>query len=341
MLLTCAVLLALQGLLPIIFDQGSTMTRIARDGALSASELRIDASLRALKIFAAHPLAGVGIGNFTWHEHLIRLQDGVVYPGFAPQFDHSHNILSQMLAEAGIFGGAAVILLFGLYVRAWFKVKETATAFALLGLTVLWVHSALEYPLWYMHFFAVFILFQMQIDAGREFELRSAPLLKILIPALVLLGSVHFLINIWRLDDAIRLQSTNRNAAYALAQDVANFGGPATPYAHHLMLEMARPGKSDETNRALSEIAGKLLLWRPDTFIAYNHAQWLASISLQEQAEQQLQNAYRVYPQKLSVFVRQIAKDYESLSLAEKQIANKAIALCDSACRKEAGLIVQ
>lgn len=330
--ITCALLMALQLLVPYVVEVSSTLTRMANDGALSHSELRVDASLRALKIFAAHPLLGVGFDNFTAHEHLIRLQDAVSYPFFVPQFSHSHNIFTQLLAEAGLLGGAAVLILLGVYLHKWWKVSDPHIAFALLGLTVLWVHSSLEYPLWYMHFFAVFIVFYSQIEEGKLVELRTAPLLKVGLSLLILFGSTHFLLNIWRLDKALQLQIINRGQAYELVQEVAFSGGPAMPYAQHVLLGMARPGSSLQTNMAMEEISAHLVAWKPDTFVSYHRALWLASVGKMDEAQLQLDRAYRVYPHKLPVFVRSLVNEHQAYPENVRSIANQAFAVCGAAC---------
>lgn len=63
--------------------------------------------LAGIRMFAAHPLLGVGIGNYAQ-----------AYPAFHPRgwyasLEHAHNYYINIAAEAGIFGLAAYILLMG------------------------------------------------------------------------------------------------------------------------------------------------------------------------------------------------------------------------------------
>ena len=59
----------------------------------------------AWQMFATAPLLGVGFGQFAWYHFLqVSLADPAVVPGL---FDHAHNLILQMLAELGVFAGAA------------------------------------------------------------------------------------------------------------------------------------------------------------------------------------------------------------------------------------------
>jgi O-antigen ligase len=63
--------------------------------------------LAGVRMFAAHPLLGVGIGNYA-----------VAYPSFHPRgwyaaLAHAHNYYINVAAEAGIVGFAAYVLLAG------------------------------------------------------------------------------------------------------------------------------------------------------------------------------------------------------------------------------------
>lgn len=63
--------------------------------------------LTGVRIFAAHPFLGVGIGNY-----------GAAYPAFHPRgwyasLDHAHNYYINIAAEAGVFGLVSYLLLAG------------------------------------------------------------------------------------------------------------------------------------------------------------------------------------------------------------------------------------
>jgi O-antigen ligase len=102
-----------------------------------------------LALIAAQPWLGVGAGeyNLAWSLTPSPQRSGEF-------FDHSHNLVLQLLAEYGVLLGGAVIAL--LVVALWQAWKRSAanielrTAFMMVLL--MGVHSQLEYPLWYAYF---------------------------------------------------------------------------------------------------------------------------------------------------------------------------------------------
>jgi len=107
-----------------------------------------------LALIKANPITGVGWGefNFAWTMS--------PFPGRPTAFfDHTHNLMLQLLVELGVPGGLLVIglLLLGLVqalLRAWKSpgpagvgARAAWMIIALIGL-----HSLLEYPLWYSYF---------------------------------------------------------------------------------------------------------------------------------------------------------------------------------------------
>jgi hypothetical protein len=121
--------------------------RLAGEGLAAGSRPLIWRDTLAL--IAAHPWLGVGAGeyNLAWSLTPSPQRSGEF-------FDHSHNLVLQLLAEYGVLLGGAVIAL--LVVALWQAWKRSAanvelrTAFMMVLL--MGVHSQLEYPLWYAYF---------------------------------------------------------------------------------------------------------------------------------------------------------------------------------------------
>ncbi len=111
--------------------------------------------LEAWQIFLKAPLLGTGFGEFAWQHFLFSDQAPEVIRGLL--YNHSHNIVMQVLAELGIF--AALLLVGG--TLAWLlrlarSGTFTAEKWWLLALvSVLAIHSMLEYPLWYAYFLGI------------------------------------------------------------------------------------------------------------------------------------------------------------------------------------------
>ena len=99
----------------------------------------------AVEMFVAHPLLGVGIGNYA-----------AVYPGYAlPHWDdplgHAHNYYLNVAAEAGLIGLAAYLLLWAAaFWQGWRAVRVTGgwqrgVAAGLLGMIVaLSIHNGFD-----------------------------------------------------------------------------------------------------------------------------------------------------------------------------------------------------
>jgi len=125
----------------------------APDGA---TEMQLQDSRRllwanTLSIIRLHPLLGVG-----WRElaHALQTTDLGSLPQFAAQADNAHSLPLQFAAELGL---PFTVLWFGLLAwlllrhRPW-RAQAPEQVLAWGVLTVIGIHSLLEYPLWYAPF---------------------------------------------------------------------------------------------------------------------------------------------------------------------------------------------
>lgn len=109
----------------------------------------------ALNIVNHHSLLGVGWGQFAWYD----LMFADMYSSHKGFVTHTHNLFAQILVECGIF--ALLALLIGsIY---WFvqllKQQNTIERWWLLLIGgIIFVHSMLEYPLWYAYFLGVLVV---------------------------------------------------------------------------------------------------------------------------------------------------------------------------------------
>lgn len=120
---------------------------------LSASRFGIWANTWAL--IRAHPLWGVGFGEFNFAWTLS------VFPGRPVAFfDHAHNLPLHLAAEVGLPLATVVCgsFLWGLWL-AWRRGRQAAPEALYPGLAaagamvvLIGLHSQLEYPLWYAYF---------------------------------------------------------------------------------------------------------------------------------------------------------------------------------------------
>lgn len=128
--------------------------RLSVEGMQSGSRWKILADAWAL--VQAHP-AGVGWGEFN------RVWTLTPFPERAPHFfDHPHNLFLQLIVELGwVVGGGLSSALLGVYAwgtwRVWRRptgsddeVVSRRAAWAIVS--VVGLHSMMEYPLWYPYF---------------------------------------------------------------------------------------------------------------------------------------------------------------------------------------------
>ena len=127
----------------------------------------------SIRIFLEHPWIGAGFGGLAFQSFL---QIGVHDAGEHNQiFGHSHNIVLHLLAEGGLVAALLFFMGIGLWVKAikWVNLTEEHWWMFVL-LSVLGIHSMLEYPLLYSFFLgiAAFLLgagerVYLQIDLSR------------------------------------------------------------------------------------------------------------------------------------------------------------------------------
>jgi len=107
-----------------------------------------------LELIKANPWSGVGFGEFNFAWTLSPFPNRPT-----AFFDHSHNIVLQLLVELGIpLGGLIVVLLavalWQAFRRAWSVEGERGVGYraAFIMVLMIAIHSMLEYPLWYAYF---------------------------------------------------------------------------------------------------------------------------------------------------------------------------------------------
>ena len=115
---------------------------------------------KAWLIFLDNPWFGTGWSSYSYQGFVVSLD-----PRFAGSlsgnsvFTHTHNIVMNLLAETGLIGSSIILggfayLLKPLLSKRW--VVETVVILAMIVVTT--IHSLLEFPLWYAHFFLVFVI---------------------------------------------------------------------------------------------------------------------------------------------------------------------------------------
>ena len=173
--------------------QHRLLTAMERLRGADGIDLRLSEWRKAWLMFLQSPLWGIGIGHYGWFGFNYQ-----ALPEFATitkpsLFSHSHNLFAQVAAE---LGGAGLLLLLALlygwtrqYLRDW---PAPANWFIGTCLLVLFIHSNLEYPLWYSYFLGIGA-FLLGLGDQRKIKVTFTPWLGRVTTALVLTLSAAIL----------------------------------------------------------------------------------------------------------------------------------------------------
>lgn len=165
LVLTVIAVLIFQAItLPVITSiQDTFTTNTSSIGRLSGSldyNSRLTEWHKAWLIFLENPWFGTGWGSYAYQSFVMSLN-----PRFAGNifsngvFTHTHNIVLNLLAETGVIGTGLILGGFAYLIKPLLKKSwQSETVIILAMIIVTAVHSLLEFPLWYAHFFFVFVI---------------------------------------------------------------------------------------------------------------------------------------------------------------------------------------
>ncbi|MCD5363315.1 PglL family O-oligosaccharyltransferase [Chromobacterium aquaticum] len=132
---------------------------------------------KAWYIFKEYPFFGVGVGGFSAESVRMEVYAGLPKSPESWLFTHSHNLVFQLLAEAGLVGCFIVVVgvvasLLGFLCRG----RQSAENLLLISVAmVILFHSFFEYPLWYLPYLLMFCLVcALSPGQGRAMEVNSS-----------------------------------------------------------------------------------------------------------------------------------------------------------------------
>lgn len=170
-LLACGLIVAGQFLLPYVSQWmaqlmhthgavASGVERLTSNGD-DMSSRRFAEMHKAWMVFRAHPLTGVGWSQFAAQSVALQTLPQFAASGFnSGLFTNAHNLVLQLLAEMGWVITAITVL--GFLWVVWPFLSQRASIEGMLPMScmaVTLIHSMLEYPLWYLYFLAMLIIF--------------------------------------------------------------------------------------------------------------------------------------------------------------------------------------
>ena len=137
--------------------EGSSIARMATSSGILS---RMSEWHKAWLIFLEHPWFGSGWSSYGYEGFVMSSAPEFANTPYENRlFSHSHSLIFNLLAETGIIGTLIILGGFGYVIKPLFTTEwQVETVFVMSMLIVTGVHSFVEYPLWYVHFFIVFIL---------------------------------------------------------------------------------------------------------------------------------------------------------------------------------------
>jgi hypothetical protein len=155
----------------------------------------------AWTMFRAHPLLGVGYGEFGWAQFQQMAEVGAT----AEMSLHAHNAVLDLLAKTGVVGAAGVALVLAAWLwrvvchRVWAASSgERAMAVPMLfWLAMCAAHSMLEYPLHYLYFFLPFCFLLAWLEPA-GFGKRVPRAIPAVASVVFVVASAFLLVTLWQ-----------------------------------------------------------------------------------------------------------------------------------------------
>lgn len=189
--------------LPIINNLQDNLTShissIERLNTNPGDSYRLTEWHKAWLIFLENPWFGNGWGSYAYQSFVIsldpRFTDNLYGHGV---FTHTHNIILNLLAETGLAGTMVILGGLGYLLKPFlYRNWQVEMVFILAMLMITAVHSLLEFPLWYAHFFLVLIILWSILLSTNQSNVKRMEASKIkqhITRLLILLCSLCFLV---------------------------------------------------------------------------------------------------------------------------------------------------
>ena len=303
--LLLAVFIAAQFFMPLVNEWLNLKINTAMQrGIADAVQPRLAEWHKAWLIFLQSPITGVGVGNYAWHSfNLHALPEFVSVPSEVI-FHHAHNLFLEVAAELGIVGLILLVVLLAGWLRQFFRNWLTPTNW-LVGsvLLVLFIHSNLEYPLWYSYFLGIAAIF-MGIGDDRTVRIVFTPRLGQIAAAstLMLIFSILAVTYAGFRDLAnVNMLVLEKGPEQAAARIVAISKNPLlTPWAEAALATHGQPGE-DEIARQLT-LTTRVMHHHPNPIKVQRQIIYLALAGHMEESASLMRKAATAYPRSFANF---------------------------------------
>ena len=277
------------------------------------ASMRLQFWYDSLRIFFHSPWLGVGAGKLFTNTFL--LLDTSTSLASKRVFEHAHNLFLHLLAEMGI--GAFLIVLIGLF--SWVKAFKWRdinfeTWWVISLLSILGIHSMLEYPLWFSFFLGVTAIL---LGMGDEKILiinfsnaikKSIRIFFILIWLLSAISLSTMLVANRRLENSIQNLSSE-NDVDMVAFDWIKQYSLLSPYS-----EIMRALSKNVDSKTINEdflLNQSAMNYRPMRSVAYKNALLLKLKGENANAVKQLNRTLIAYPGTFRTFLENTPLPYK------------------------------
>lgn len=274
----------------------------------SGNSIRFYLWHEAWLMFLQSPLLGVGFGQFAWnHFQLLAL---FRQPEVNGLYNHAHNIVMQLLAETGLVG----ITIFFVALAAWLlglrrRVFDIQTWWILALLSIVGIHSMLEFPLWYMHFLGIVAVL---LGAGemRLLQIDMKRFGRVAVGLILVLGSISG-IQLTQSYSSLRGLLIPRSYAQLSAADTMEVERilkeihRESLFAPYIELAYSNAIILNQTNLDDKlDLNGRAMRFAPMSAMVYRQAALLALKGEHDAAAKQMDRAMLAYPQDFGHFAR-------------------------------------
>jgi O-antigen ligase len=303
-------------LLPWLQPEFAAITSAERLTAVAVGmAIRVEAWSGAWEMFLARPWLGWGLGGYA-HGFYEILAGSPGSPAIGQGlFHHAHNLVLHLMAELGLVAGVAVVAGSLGWLRRFLRAGalDAAAGWWLALLSVLAVHSLLEYPLWYAYFLGIAAFLLGGGDPrGRVLPLRLAA--RGALAAMVALGgwTLH---NVLHAADKLAYEIVLSRAALDPEQGMRQLNESMrrlhreTLLAPYIELMYTRSVPLDgERLQEKMFLSSQAVAFLPLPDVVYRHAALLALDGRPDEAMARLRQAAVVYRPQLPAFLDSVAR---------------------------------
>lgn len=276
---------------------------VLQRGMTEGVGVRLSEWRKAWRMAMESPLWGIGIGNYAWHSFNYQ-----ALPEFSAVsknifFHNAHNLPMQVFAELGMAG----LLLLGLMAIVWFRQvfplwKNPPHWLIFTFVSVLFLHSNVEYPLWYSFFLGLAAVLMGLGSAGTS-VIRFTPVLgQCASGATLLLSSAILGITFLGFQDVsqvYRMLPTTASRLSSSAKLHAVAGNPLlTPWAEAAIVHQMVADKNTLDQQLA--LTARVMQIYPNSINVNLHIIYLVLTGKSMEASALLEKAFIVYPADLS-----------------------------------------